>query len=99
MEYKKPEPVHVIKARRNAALTALTARVPYISYMGIEFERHGDELTAIMPYRADLIGNPVLPALHGGALAAFLEVTALMSLSVPVSSSSSIPCCQCSETS
>jgi acyl-coenzyme A thioesterase PaaI-like protein len=49
--------------------------------MGIEFERHGDELTAIMPFRDDLIGNPVFQALHGGALAAFLEVTAQMTLS------------------
>ena len=28
-----------------------------------------------------LIGNPVLPALHGGATAAFLEVTAIIELS------------------
>jgi acyl-coenzyme A thioesterase PaaI-like protein len=81
MTYKKPEPVDVIKKRRNAALHALTTRVPYIAYMGIEFERRGDELTAVLPFRQDLIGNPALPALHGGALAAFLEVAAQMSLS------------------
>ncbi|WP_434288389.1 PaaI family thioesterase [Celeribacter sp. SCSIO 80788] len=77
----KPEPVQIVKERRDAALADLVARVPYISFMGFEFERRGDELTAIMPYRPDLIGNPMLPALHGGALAAFLEVTALISLS------------------
>jgi len=76
----KPEPVQVVKERRDAALAALVARVPYITFMGFEFERRGDELTAIMPYRPDLIGNPTLPALHGGALAAFLEVTAIISL-------------------
>ncbi len=76
----KPEPVQVVKERRDAALAALVARVPYITFMGFEFERRGDELTAIMPYRPDLIGNPALPALHGGALAAFLEVTAIISL-------------------
>ena len=39
------------------------------------------ELTAILPYDEKLIGNPILPALHGGATAAFLEVTAIIGLS------------------
>ncbi|WP_321364314.1 PaaI family thioesterase [uncultured Celeribacter sp.] len=81
MSRTKPEPIQVVKERRDAALSALVARVPYISFMGFEFERRGDELTAVMPYRPDLIGNTALPALHGGALAAFLEVTALITLS------------------
>lgn len=81
MTRARPEPLQVVKERRDAALADLTARVPYISYMGITFERRGDELTGILAYRDDLIGNPVLPALHGGVLAAFLEVTALMTLS------------------
>ena len=34
----------------------------------------GDELTAVLPFDDSLIGNPLLPALHGGATAAFLEV-------------------------
>jgi acyl-coenzyme A thioesterase PaaI-like protein len=34
-----------------------------------------------MPFRADLVGNPMLQALHGGATAAFLEVTAQLALS------------------
>jgi len=77
---KRPEPVQVIKQRRDAALAALAGAVPYIRFLGIVFERRGDELTAILPFRPDLIGNPLLPALHGGATAAFLEVTALMTL-------------------
>ncbi|MFT6168712.1 MAG: hypothetical protein ACJAR9_000825 [Celeribacter sp.] len=76
-----PEPVQVVKSRRDTALSALKARVPYAAYLGIEFERHGDELTATMPFRADLVGNPMLQALHGGATAAFLEVTAQLALS------------------
>jgi acyl-coenzyme A thioesterase PaaI-like protein len=34
-----------------------------------------------MPYDDKLIGNPFLPALHGGAIASFLEVSAIMELS------------------
>ena len=76
----KPEPVQVIKQRRDSALRALSGAVPYIRFLGIEFERRGDELTGIMPFKQELIGNPLLPALHGGATAAFLEVTAVMTL-------------------
>lgn len=68
------------KNRRDQALKDLVARIPYITYMGIQFERRGDELTGILPYRDDLIGNPSLPALHGGVISAFLEVTSLVSL-------------------
>ena len=78
---KKVESVQTIKQRRDAALQSLIQGVPYIGYMGFRFERRGDELTGIMPYRDDLIGNPVLPALHGGATAAFLETTAVIELS------------------
>lgn len=81
MSRAKPEPVQVIKQRRDAALGALVGGVPYIQFLGIEFTRRGDELTATMPFDEKLIGNPALPALHGGATAAFLEVTAIIELS------------------
>ncbi len=76
----RPEPVQVIKQRRDAALRALTGAVPYIRFLGIVFERRGDELTGILPFREELVGNPLLPALHGGATSAFLEVTAVTTL-------------------
>ncbi|APE42746.1 thioesterase [Sulfitobacter alexandrii] len=76
-----PEPVQVVKQRRDSVLRALVDGVPYIQFMGIGFERRGDELTGILPFKEDLIGNPLLPALHGGATSAFLEVTAIITLS------------------
>lgn len=76
----RPEAVEVVKQRRDTALAALLGAVPYISFMGFQFDRRGDELTAIMPFREDLIGNPLLPALHGGATAGFLESTAIIEL-------------------
>lgn len=76
----KPEPVQVVKQRRDAALQALVAGVPYIQFLGITFDRRGDELTAILPYQDMLIGNPMLPALHGGVTAAFLEVASIVEL-------------------
>jgi acyl-coenzyme A thioesterase PaaI-like protein len=81
MTRAKPEPVQVIKQRRDGALKALLSGVPYIQYLGIQFDRRGDELTAILPFDEKLIGNPSLPALHGGVTAAFLEVAAIIELS------------------
>ncbi len=81
MSRPKPEPVQVVKQRRDAALKALVEGVPYNQYLGISFERHGDELTAVLNYDDKLIGNPMLPAIHGGVTAAFLEVSAIMELS------------------
>ena len=78
---KRPEPVHVIKQRREGLLRALVDAVPYIGFLGIQFDRRGDELTAVLPYHDSLIGNPMLPALHGGATAGFLEIAAMIELS------------------
>lgn len=81
MNRPRPEPVQVVKQRRDAALNALVAGVPYLQFMGISFDRRGDELTGVMSFDEKLIGNPMLPALHGGATAAFLEMTAMITLS------------------
>lgn len=75
-----PEPVQVVKQRRDAALTALVSGVPFVQYLGVHFDRRGDELTAVLPFDEKLIGNPFLPAIHGGVTAAFLEITAMITL-------------------
>lgn len=74
------EPLAAIKSRRNNTLNALVSGVPYIRFLGITFDRRGDELTAILPFDEKLIGNPMLPAIHGGVTAAFLEVAAIVEL-------------------
>lgn len=81
MKRPRPEPVQVVKERRDTVLRAMVEGVPYIQFLGITFDRRGDELTGVMPFKEELIGNPLLPALHGGATAAFLEVTAIITLS------------------
>ncbi len=75
-----PDPVQAVKHRRDSALRELVAMVPYARFLGIRFDRRGDELTAVLAYDDKLIGNPALPALHGGATASFLEVTAIIEL-------------------
>jgi acyl-coenzyme A thioesterase PaaI-like protein len=80
MSRPKPEPVQQVKQRRDAALTALVDTVPYIRFLNITFDRRGDELTAVLNFDDKLIGNPFLPAIHGGVTASFLEVTAAITL-------------------
>lgn len=61
-------------------LQALVDAIPYCKFLGIEVDRKGTELTTILRFNRHLIGNPVLPALHGGVVGAFLEVTAVIQL-------------------
>ena len=63
-------------------LAALLAAVPYARFLGMSAELAGDEMTAILPFSPHLVGNTALPALHGGVLGAFMEMTAVMQLSI-----------------
>ena len=68
-------------------LEAFLQRVPYVRFLGMKAELSGDEMTAILPFAPHLVGNMLLPALHGGVIGAFLEMTALAQLSVSQGSS------------
>jgi len=50
--------------------------IPYARFLGLQTRLAGEELTVTMPFSDHLIGNPMLPALHGGSTAALLELTA-----------------------
>ncbi len=59
---------------------AALAAVPYARFLGVEVTFNGDEMTAMLQFSDHLIGNPVLPAIHGGVLGAFMELTAIAQL-------------------
>jgi uncharacterized protein (TIGR00369 family) len=56
--------------------------IPYARFLGLKSLQSGDELTVVMPFSDHLIGNPMLPALHGGSTAAMLELTATAQLAL-----------------
>ena len=56
------------------------AGIPYARFLDVRVEETESGLVCIMPFRADLVGNIVLPAVHGGVVGAFLELTALLQL-------------------
>jgi uncharacterized protein (TIGR00369 family) len=51
------------------------ANSPFARCLGI---RVGDDGTLVMPFSQKIIGNPFLPAIHGGMTGAFLESTAIV---------------------
>ncbi|BAJ02658.1 thioesterase superfamily [Shewanella violacea DSS12] len=60
----------------------LLAHVPYTDFIGMNVERFGDELVFRLPARDENIGNPILPAIHGGVIAGFMEMSAIVQLMV-----------------
>lgn len=60
--------------------TELIATIPYAKTLGIEVEFNEDGFILILPYLKSNIGNPTLPALHGGAIGGFMEVCAMAEL-------------------
>jgi uncharacterized protein (TIGR00369 family) len=65
-----------------AHVDAVIATIPFASFLGVQAELRGDELTLVLPYRDALIGNPMLPAIHGGVIGAFMELTAIGTVAV-----------------
>jgi uncharacterized protein (TIGR00369 family) len=51
------------------------AQSPFARCLGI---RVSDDGTLVMPFSPRIIGNPILPAIHGGITGAFLETTAIV---------------------
>ena len=54
--------------------------IPYARFLGIKIERDDQGLVCILPFRKEIVGNDRLPAIHGGVVGAFLEMTAFMQL-------------------
>ena len=54
--------------------------IPYAGFLGLTAAMQGDELVTTMRFGPHLIGNPALPALHGGTLGALLESAAIFEL-------------------
>ena len=55
--------------------TSPFAQSPFARCLGI---RIGEDGTLVMPFSPKIIGNPILPAIHGGVTGAFLETTAIV---------------------
>ncbi len=72
----------VAKVTETNDFSHLLEHVPYARFIGMQVDRFGDELVFRLPAKDDNIGNPVLPAIHGGVIAGFMEMSAIIQLMV-----------------
>lgn len=54
--------------------------IPYAQLIGMDFQRFGNDVMFRLPDNPDNIGNPILPAVHGGVLGGFMEMSAALHL-------------------
>ena len=62
---------------RPVDVAALMAAVPYCEFLGVTASLRGDEVVLEMPFDVKLVGNPIIPALHGGVIGSLLETAAI----------------------
>jgi uncharacterized protein (TIGR00369 family) len=67
-------------AQASGDFKILLDAIPYARLIGIGCSRQGDDLIFRLPVSQGNVGNPLLPALHGGVIAGFMEVSASMHL-------------------
>ncbi len=60
---------------------ALIESLPYLKFLGIETNPQADgTVLTTLPFQDHLVGNAQLPAIHGGVIGSFLEITAIVQL-------------------
>ena len=63
---------------RGQDLGALLQHIPYAQFLGLQVEQQGNEIITVLPFDEHLIGNTNLPAIHGGAVGAMLEISLML---------------------
>lgn len=54
--------------------------IPYARFIGLECDQFGDDLIFRLPRKKQNLGNPILPAIHGGVIGGFMELSAVIYL-------------------
>ncbi|NQV20814.1 MAG: PaaI family thioesterase [Rhodospirillales bacterium] len=67
-------------AKQTGDFDKVIKAVPYAAFLGLSLEEQDGKLINTLNFSDMLIGNPALPALHGGTIGALLENTALTEL-------------------
>lgn len=63
-----------------AAVQQVIDHMPFARSLGIVIEDADGRLLTRMPYAQSVVGNPKVPALHGGALASLMQIAATAEL-------------------
>lgn len=70
----------VAAARATGDYQSVIDNIPYMKFLGLTVSADNNGPIVTMPGSEHIIGNPVLPAIHGGVVGAMLESTAIMHL-------------------
>ena len=70
----------IAKAKAERDFNVLVEVMPYARFLGLSAEEIDGEVVSKLAFDDMLIGNPVLPALHGGVVGALLEHAAIVHL-------------------
>ena len=68
------------RARDSHDYNLLIDVLPFARFLGIRAQAHDGALRVHLPYQPLLVGNPFLPALHGGVVGTCLEMAALLEI-------------------
>ncbi len=68
------------QARNRDDAAAFLASIPFAGIFGASAELADGRVRVTLPFTNRLVGNPYLPAIHGGAVACLLELTATVEL-------------------
>ncbi|CAH0990619.1 hypothetical protein SIN8267_00713 [Sinobacterium norvegicum] len=70
----------ILTAIQEGDINKLIQASPYAKLLGVEAIVLGDEMLFHLPANDDNIGNPMLPAIHGGVIGGFMEVAAQLTV-------------------
>ncbi len=70
----------VAQAREAGDPDVLVSSIPYARFLGVTAALDAGQLLGKLSFTPRLIGNPVMPALHGGTVGALLEMTAMLTV-------------------
>ncbi|MEX0603111.1 MAG: PaaI family thioesterase [Marinobacter sp.] len=66
--------------RKTGDFSRMVESIPYAGFIGLKCDRFGDDLIFRLPPKKENIGNPILPAIHGGVIGGFMELSAAIYL-------------------
>ena len=70
----------LLKARAESSPQQILDLIPYSNFIGVEAKIEGADVLYRMGRRPSNIGNPSLPAIHGGVIGGFLELSAAIEI-------------------
>ena len=69
-----------IEAKKQKNPNLMLEEVPYANLIGMKLITFGNDFLCHLPFKNENVGNPLLPALHGGVIGGFIECSAIFTM-------------------